>query len=44
MGHFVSSGLVAVRALSLIWLILLYLTHFHRNSMDLAYLHTQREI
>ena len=29
LGHSVSSGLVAVRALSLIWVILLYLTYFH---------------
>ncbi len=31
-----SSGLVAVRAPSLIWLILLYLPYFHRNNMDLV--------
>ena len=37
MGHSVSSGLVAARAPSLIWLILLYLTYFHRNSMDLRF-------
>ena len=33
-GHSVSSGLVAVQAPSVIWLILLYLTHFHRNSIS----------
>ena len=33
LGHSVSSGLVAMQTPSLIWLILLHLAYFHRNTV-----------